>query len=142
MSRPSIHPILATAVLLWVAPAVHAAAPSGRYTTTSTTVLDNKTGLTWQRSPGSTTYTRSQAGLQCSSGWRLPSVTELATIVDVSQQSPAIDASAFPSTPYDLPFWSATMAVPDSTTAWVVDFTNGELRTYPESAALYVRCVR
>jgi hypothetical protein len=142
MSRPSIHRILTTALILWAAPVVHAAAPSGRYTTTSTTVLDNKTGLTWQRSSGSGTYAWSQAGSQCSSGWRLPSVTELATIVDVSQQSPAIDGSAFPSTPYELPFWSATTALPDSTTAWVVDFTNGELRTYSKSDALYVRCVR
>jgi hypothetical protein len=86
-----------------------AGAPPGRYGITSGVVLDDKTGLAWQRVVPAGTYTWSQAQAYCAAlslngnSWRLPSVKELMTIVDVSvapsSGAPTIDSSAFPGTP-------------------------------------------
>jgi len=70
-------------------------------------VQDNKTGLTWQRSVPSSTYTWADATSYCqalnlggfSSGWRLPAKKELETLVDERVQNQAIDATAFSERP-------------------------------------------
>src|SRR5947208_14336300 len=93
------------AVILVTTTFARAAAPAGRYTTTSTTVLDNKTKLTWQRAVGQTGVDWATAKNYCTNlnlsgtGWRLPTRNELVTLVDLSQPSTPIDPTAFPSTP-------------------------------------------
>src|SRR6266581_4918373 len=55
-------------------------------------VRDNETGLVWEQSPATTTHTWAAARFQCTDrtvggrkGWRLPSVHELASLVDPNQ---------------------------------------------------------
>ena len=70
-----------------------ATAPSGRYTITAGTVYDTKTKLTWQQPGPSATYTWAAAKTYCAglgsslggTGWRLPTIKELQTIVDNSK---------------------------------------------------------
>ena len=69
---------------------------------------------------------RARAAAQAGPGaaWRLPTVAELATLVDDTRAAPAIDARLFPATPVAW-FWSAT---PDATHPgyrWVVQFATG-----------------
>jgi hypothetical protein len=83
-----------------------ASAPAGRFTASGGIVHDSKTGLDWQQVVSSTKYTYANAMAYCSgntaalagSGWRLPSIKELQTLVDdsVASPSPTLDASAFP----------------------------------------------
>jgi len=127
---------------------VPAAAPAGRYTASGGVVKDNKTGLYWQQTAAPMTYTLASAMTYCSgnaaalpgTGWRLPAVKELATLIDdsVASPGPTIDASAFPATPASV-FWSSTPATPPPFT-WGVNFLSGEVSAV--DGMLNVRCVR
>jgi hypothetical protein len=74
--------------------------------------------------------------------WRLPTVAELLTLVDVQAKKPSIDVKAFPRTPADR-FWSSSRRDSDDF-RWTVDFYEGgtdwEYVIFKE--AHYVRCVR
>lgn len=130
----------------------HATAPQSRYTSTSTTVFDNVTKLTWQlatKDASKLLWANAAAycdlfassGLGERPGWRLPSVSELETIVDASHSDPAIDISAFSSqTPPDS-FWTATTYAPDGSSKWVVDFSDGSSYDLSILGSAYVRCV-
>lgn len=124
----------------------------GQYTIADTTVTDNGTMLTWQRSFPVTTFTWANAGAYCvgagatlgGSGWRLPTIKELATLIDASQSSTTtadIDHKAFPSTPA-APFWSATPRASVPTSAWMVDFGGGSVEATSQTTPYNVRCVR
>ncbi len=118
------------------------------------TVTDNVTGLMWQQEvPG--TYTWEGAMAYCPkltlanhSGWRLPSLIELVSIVDPSVQNPSINSTVFPHTPATY-FWSST-PLPGWTEsgwfgpAWFVYFVHGgtNFPNYNKPYTYYVRCVR
>jgi Protein of unknown function (DUF1566) len=135
-----------------------ASAPTGRYVVTSGgtdagtgngTVCDTKTKLTWQQTAPSTTYTWANAKTYCAgvgaslggTGWRLPTLKELQTIVDYSQSNPSIDSTAFPSTPV-ASFWSSSPLAGSSSLAWYVSFVLGDTDSFGISNTNNVRCVR
>lgn len=121
--------------------------PASRYQidASSDSVTDARTGLVWQRSTSATKQTWTDASSYCQArgtGWRLPSLKELLTLVDPSQKLPAIDTSAFPSTPKSDNYWSATPAVNASPfVAWYVAFDEGA-SSMTTNNELWVRCVR
>jgi hypothetical protein len=143
-------------------PATSGAAPAGRYAypdgseASSETVLDVVTGLTWQRGAAPGAATQAAAESYCSAldlghsagGWRLPTVRELFTLVDVSESQPAIDPTAFPVTTINL-YWASTCGGglpacdPTSGTGWAVDFYDGSpyLGGGLVSGTFDVRCV-
>ncbi|WCL49701.1 Lcl domain-containing protein [Leptospira sp. GIMC2001] len=124
------------------------------------TVTDKATGLIWQKCTkgsnsstdctGVTTDDRSNlAGARnyCSSlslaskTWRLPSRQELETLVDYGlTASPVIDGSVFPETVAN-PYWSSTNYLQQSTSAWLVSFSLGDLTASGAALSYYVRCV-
>jgi hypothetical protein len=130
---------------------VAAGAPNGEsYTDNGDgTVTDNVTGFMWQQAVPSATYQWANAVAYCPkltlaghSDWRLPSVIELASIVDLGQSSPSINGTYFPSTPASC-FWSASPEASSPYGAWAVCFDYGSSedggnRSYWN----YVRCVR
>jgi hypothetical protein len=101
-------------------------------------VHDRSSGLTWRRCTegmrwsgvGCTgeprTFTQIEATEHAAqqTGWRLPTVGELHTLVDAGRRNPAIDTQAFPDTPPDW-FWSASQANSRITHAWLVHFGEG-----------------
>jgi len=154
------YSVAASVVLLVLAMGARrgaANAPTGRYTissggTATGTVLDTQTGLTWQQAaPAGATlastwssalsYCTSNAGALPGSGWRLPSMTELQSIVDDSRFNPSIDPNAFPSTPIAL-FWTSSTYVPAAGTTWCIDFDDGyTFLCTTASTTAAVRCV-
>lgn len=118
-------------------------------------VADGKTGLIWRRCTegmqwnGSTclgtalTFTHEQAMSYAKgqSGWRLPGVKELTTVVDRGRLSPAIDVAAFPATP-SLWFWTSTPLVGNSTDAWHVRFDTGAVFNARRNNTFPIRLVR
>ncbi|MGD0676344.1 MAG: DUF1566 domain-containing protein [Polyangiaceae bacterium] len=110
-------------------------------------VRDKFTGLTWQRAAPHDTYRWPDASVYCArldsngTGWRLPSLRELLTLVDTSRVDPAIDVSAFPNTPIEF-FWSSSASGAAPETAWGVNFTRGSSGAAHKSTTAHVRCTR
>lgn len=153
MTMRALRPLLAAGVvagLCLLAVPARAGAPAGRYTVDSAsgTVVDNETGLMWQRDVPAFNGPWLSALGYCEaltaggySDWRLPSVKELRTIVDVGTVSPAIDLGAFPGTPSEF-FWASTPWAGFLGTELGVNFSVG--CTAADSTGGYgrVRCVR
>ncbi|MYW70398.1 DUF1566 domain-containing protein [Streptomyces sp. SID8379] len=121
---------------------------SGRpaYRTVSGQVTDPATGLTWQRATAPGTLTPHAADAYCTGltlggrAWRLPTVKELATLVDDGRVSPAIDRTAFPDTPGTGAYWSASVFAPEPSQRWFVSYNDGITSHRPLDGA-HVRCV-
>ncbi len=116
-------------------------------------VLDHETGLVWEQSPnGTTTYAWTNAFLACQDmnignrlGWRLPTIEELASLVDPTVASPG------PTLPSGNPFsnvqqgvyWSATSWPALLTdTAWGMSLSSGHASGNGKANTFYVWCVR
>ncbi len=120
--------------------------PASYDTTTPGVVLDNVTGLMWERVVAPNGYAWADAKTYCASltlaghnNWRLPTEIELVSLVDYTA-SPAIDATAFPGT--SSYFWSSSPVAGDSINAWVVSFINGYPMFNDVTIPFNVRCVR
>jgi hypothetical protein len=144
--RSIVAVVLVAVVLI---PPVQASAPAGRYTSTGGTVFDTKTKLTWQQTAPAGTYTWANAKTYCQAvgaslggtGWRLPTVKELVTVVDYSQTgSPKIDA-AFLGTTASY-YWSSSPVAGSPSAAWGVLFNGGVVLNGVVGVMLSVRCVR
>jgi hypothetical protein len=146
--------LVAVATLAGLVRPALADAPAGRYTYTSTsvTVYDTKTKLTWQRAVAPTQYAQADAKTYCGStatatalggtGWRVPTEKELQSLIDFSKLTgPFIDLNAFPGTPADR-IWSATAAAGTVGAGWYVSFLNGTSSTSGTTMTFYVLCVR
>ena len=73
--------------------------------------------------------------------WRLPNKNELLSIVDRSQDNPAIDDTVFVNTGSPF-YWSSTSNTDSTYNAWYVDFRLGGSGYYSNDYFDYVRCVR
>lgn len=144
--------LLAAVLAGWAPRAARANAPAGRYTVSGGVVYDTKTKLTWQQTASTTAYSYTDAKTQCSTagaalggtGWRMPTVKELMTLIDRSKATgPVIDTTAFLSTT-SASYWTATTTAWSATGTWVVDFTDGRVTStstnFPNTNV--VRCVR
>jgi hypothetical protein len=144
---------LAVVAMALAAPVGATTAPSGRYTyPVAGTVYDTKTKLTWQQTAPLATYTWADAKTYCAgvgatlggTGWRLPTVKELQTIVDETwHQGSSMDPTAFPGAPSGI-FWSSSIVVgpPSPINAWYVSFGSGITFFAPFNSSGDVRCVR
>jgi len=118
-------------------------------------VRHETTGLEWRRCAegmswtGSgctgTTISRTWSGAlqyaHAESGWRLPNINELRSIVERCRINPAINQQVFPNTPTSN-FWSASPSAGYSDNAWYVNFGNGSDTNWIKSNAYRVRLVR
>jgi hypothetical protein len=145
--------IIVTATHLVWNSSLDAFAPLGRFTVSADTVKDEVTKLVWQRivpeTPCNGTYlcTWADATQYCkglnlggfASGWRLPGVKELTSIVDYRVFKPAID-QMFPNTPIEY-FWTSSPDVFNPGWAWVVAFDYGNVSYDDVTRTNRVRCV-
>lgn len=75
------------------------------------------------------------------SDWRLPTVKELASIVNSGRSDPSINTDYFPNT-MSSRYWSSTVYIYNSDSSWYVDFDEGGVWYYNKSNSYYVRAVR
>ncbi|MBL91356.1 MAG: hypothetical protein CMH56_06030 [Myxococcales bacterium] len=73
--------------------------------------------------------------------WRLPTVSELGGLVIYGTENPAWP-DVFGSAGYGQTFWSATRKADSVSSYWVVDFTDGDVKTLANDANAKVKCVR
>jgi hypothetical protein len=108
----------------------------------SQAVLDRETGLVWEKSPSTSAVNWFVASFHCidlnsggRTGWRLPTIQELLSLVDRSVPPPG------PTLPSGHPFtnvqssfyWSATSRDLNATDAWAVGFVNGDELSFGKS---------
>jgi uncharacterized protein DUF1566 len=114
-------------------------------------VLDKETGLVWEKSPQTTAVSSANVRLTCANkavggrkGWRLPSLTELASLVDPSVASPG------PTLPPGHPFmavqsanyWSGSAYAENPALIWGVGFGNGAVLGLSKAFDQRAWCVR
>jgi hypothetical protein len=122
-------------------------AGAAHYTPGEGTVYDNRTRLTWQLEVAPDPVPWAQARDYCATldlggtGWRLPSVSELQTIVDETAVDPSIDLTAFAGTPIDY-FWTSSVLPRFESFAWTVYFGYGLSTFFDVNQAHLVRCVK
>jgi hypothetical protein len=112
-------------------------------------VLDRETGLVWEKSLDTTTRNWNDAVSYCykkevggRKGWRMPTIEELASLVDTTQ--------SFPTLPSGHPFvnmqaytcWSSTEYAGNPGSAWYVSMANGNTAYWDKSISYYVWAVR
>lgn len=115
-------------------------------------VRDNETGLVWEKSPNSSPAADwVQATANCVNksianrkGWRLPSVVELASLIDISQSPPTLPTGhPFTNVQADN-YWTATTYAQDANIAWGVNFNLGSVSVvlFKNGNGLFAWCVR
>jgi hypothetical protein len=122
-------------------------------------VRDNYTGLVWQQGYSPATMAWSAAATYCSSlalngnTWRVPSIRELATLVDEAQVAPAINRTMFPNTQFGSRsnnwYWASHAAVGNAAASWAINFDDGftgfnagAVGDWNYFTAAWTRCVR
>lgn len=119
----------------------------GHYSTGTHTVIDQGTGLEWQKGSNTSLHTWQNALAYCENlsldtktDWRLPNIRELKSLVDYGRYYPAID----PAVPcLSSSYWSATTVANGAhTSAWSVFFGNGDDIWELKTKSYHVRCVR
>ena len=117
----------------------------------SAAVLDKETGLVWERTPAAgVLLTWANAKIACMArttgnriGWRLPSVHELASLVDPSvSPGPTLQPGHPFLTVQSAIYWSATTYAEDTAKAWGMSFDVGSPGNTDKAANLQVWCVR
>ena len=115
-------------------------------------VLDKETGRVWEQSPSADSFNWFQALARCyqlevggRKGWRLPTIEELASLVDRSQPAPTLPTGH----PFDnvqsFTYWSTTTLADSAGKAWVVSFADGGVGNGVNGKAdddFFVWCVR
>lgn len=117
-------------------------------------VIDLATGLMWPRSTFGAGGNSSQQANWTNTinyglglifagftDWRIPNINELASLIDYSKNSPAID-DIFTSAVFFTAVWSSTTYYPPSSDAWCIDFSDGLTYGFSKTTSYSLLCVR
>lgn len=116
----------------------------------SEAVLDQDTGLVWERSPARTLTDWKAARSYCLNkaiggqrGWRLPSIVELTSLLDPSvQDSDAMLPVGHPFLNNPSGFYWSASSEGESSKAWHLHLSNGHVHMTSKASAFKVWCVR
>lgn len=145
----TILPLLFATAFVWALPVAPDSPAASQYTDIQPGVVrDSVTGLEWQKDVATAAVPWTDARRYCSSlalvgtrDWRLPTIWELLSIVDLGAMNPAVQADAFPATPPEN-FWSDTVCAGGATFRWIVMFDGGNVAYLFANSSALVRCVR
>ncbi len=105
----------------------------------------NSAAFTWEGALGETAPSTTSSH----TGWRLPNIKELESLIQRECDYPAINESVFPN-PTPIPslirYWSSTPSVTvfvtDATVSWTIDLAEGQIYSSSRTDFAYVRLVR
>lgn len=97
--------------------------------------------LTWEEAQRAIEQLNSENRLAGHNDWRLPSLTELESLIEKCRAAPAINERAFPNTPW-AGFWTSSVDTSEEDHAWFVGFYHGLSYEYSRAASYRVRPVR
>ena len=114
-------------------------------TSSQKTVIDNNTGLEWDRtvrtkSWGESVTSCEELGFGGYTDWRLPTVKEWQTIIDYGKLNPAFNTDYFNETSGW--FWTNNESLADGNKAWWISSGSGILTTYTKTYSGNFICVR
>lgn len=141
--------LLASGAGLLIGTRAVALSPPGHFVVSADTVVDSRTSLMWQRDVApNTALTWLEALAYCDglslagySDWRLPTIKELATIIDESLMLPAVEAQVFSGlNGYET--WSSTPMASAPQFAWSMHLGFGLTVPQSTSNGYRARCVR
>lgn len=107
---------------------------------TGTDCVGTPSGYTWLQALQAASQTPASV-VPAASRWRLPSDSELLSLVERSCTNPAINSRMFPSTPSNW-FWSSSPGGRQSDDAWYADFADGDGYSGYKNDIAFVRLVR
>ena len=114
-------------------------------------VFDSETGLVWEQAPIISELSWNDAQNHCNTlskggrqGWRLPTIQELASLVDPNNPSgnPALPPGHPFSNVQSSLYWSATTLAANTNAAWTVLFSNGIVTLGLKTGIFFVWCAR
>ena len=112
-------------------------------------VLDRETGLVWEKTPDPSLKNWDDACGHCyrkelggRRGWRLPTIEELASLVDSSNVGPSLPGGSPFTRVRSYYYWSATNDAFSERDAWYIVFAAGYVGKGNKDAESYVWCVR
>jgi hypothetical protein len=112
-------------------------------------VLDKETGLVWEQAPEANQAVWVSACSNCQNkevsnrkGWRLPTVEELASLVDNGNSNPSLpDGHPFSNVQYTS-YWTSTTNAANPNVVRAVQFTDGFIGNLDKTNTTYFWCVR
>jgi hypothetical protein len=128
-------------------------------TSYANTILHKKSGYEWQRCSQGQTWTNGNCTGEAKrltfdnaistarsdnsngGGWRVPTQTELLTIIESACTNPAVNSEIFPATATQ-PYWTSAPYAGSVIYAWSVNFNDGGVSYGDKATANYVRLVR
>jgi hypothetical protein len=112
-------------------------------------VRDEETGLVWETTLETSEMSWTDARSACADkeiggrkGWRLPSVSELSSLVDPSIKTRPTLPLGHPFTNVQDVYWSATTVTDNAKNAWLVFFDTGKVIYAFKTITFHIWCVR
>jgi hypothetical protein len=113
-------------------------------------VRDDETGLVWEKTLETNQVSWADARAACADkdvggrkGWRLPSIFELASLMDLSMSTGPTLPLGHPFTNVQLDvYWSATTVAGTPNSAWLVFFDTGKVLSGFKTITFHAWCVR
>ena len=113
-------------------------------------VRDNETGLVWEKAPETGGQDWATAQSHCNTkavgnrkGWRLPTIQELASLVDPGVTDPSLPSGHPFFLDTSFAYWSATSISTDTSRAWGVLFSTGAVVAVNKATNFhFLWCVR
>lgn len=111
-------------------------------------VIDNVTHLIWERTPVPRTFATAETHCQNlnvggATGFRVPSVIELLSLVDTTRAKPATNTDYFPDPPnvgYRF-YWTSAPVKASPGYQFIINFDDGTKPTWGAAGTAWVRCV-
>ncbi len=132
--------VVAVVLLLGGTTLLRADSPDGRFTAVTGGVQDSVTGLIWQM-PASATKQFGGSTTACTAPFRMPTIQELFTLLDVRRTPNPLYDHIFTDAS-NSSYWTSTLQVGGAGSYWVVDFGNGGTTAADPSVMNLVRCVQ